>query len=110
MDKGNTEMLAMTTGALRLFAFTYVTRWFSFAMQSYMLAIEKPVPASMISVSTALVFPVILVVLLWPLGLTGLWMNFAGTAALAAVLSAVILVWVRPQLHRPDVISEDGRG
>ena len=110
MDKGNTEMLAMTTGALRLFAFTYVTRWFSFAMQSYMMAIEKPVPASMISVSTALVFPVILVVLLWPLGLTGLWMNFAGTAALAAVLSAVILVWVRPQLHRPDVISEDGRG
>ena len=31
-------------------------------------------------------------------------------AVLAAVLSAVILVWVRPQLHRPDVISEDGRG
>ena len=48
-------------GALRLFSLTYVTRWFSFATQSYMLAIEKPVAASLISVSTALVFPVLLV-------------------------------------------------
>ena len=58
----------------------------------YMLAIEKPVQASMISVSTALVFPVLLIALLWPLGLTGLWLNFALTSALAAVLAGVILL------------------
>ena len=39
---------------------------------------------------------------LWPLGLTGIWLNFAGTALLAAVLSLVILVKMRPQLSRPD--------
>ena len=64
------EVLVMASGALRLFALTFVTRWVSFAMQSYMLAIGKPLPASLISVSTALVFPVLLVALLWPFGLT----------------------------------------
>ncbi len=96
------DMISVSVGALRLFSLTYLTRWFSFATQSYMLAIEKPLPASLISVSTALVFPVILIGALWSLGLTGLWLNFAGTAILAAVLSVVILARLRPQLSRPD--------
>ncbi len=49
----------MSVGALQLFSLTYLTRWFSFATQSYLLAIEKPLPASLISVSTALFFPVL---------------------------------------------------
>ena len=101
------EILALSVGALRLFALTYLTRWFSFATQSYMLAIEKPIPASIISVSTALVFPVTLIVLLWPLGLTGIWLNFPGTSALAAVLSAGILLRLRRELSRPDGPSSE---
>ena len=97
------EMLEVAVGALRLFSLTYVTRWFSFATQSYMLAIEKPVAASLISVSTALLFPVLLVLLLQPLGLTGIWLNFAGTAALAALLSGGILWKMRRELSRPDL-------
>ena len=77
--------------ALKLFSFTYMTRWFSFATQSYMLAIEKPLPASIISVSTALLFPLLIVGILWPLGLTGLWLNFAGTSVLVAVLAGITL-------------------
>ncbi len=64
---------------------------FPLPRKSYMLAIEKPLPASLISVSTALVFPVLLIRAFWPLGLTGIWLNFAGTSVLAAVLSLVIL-------------------
>lgn len=96
------DVLALSVGALRLFGLTYITRWFSFATQSYMLAIEKPLPASLISVSTALVFPVILIGVFWPLGLTGIWLNFAGTAVLAAILSAIILIKLRHELQRPD--------
>ena len=99
---GTGEMIAMAVGALRLFSLTYLTRWFSFATQSYMLAVEKPVFASTISVSTALIFPVLLILLLWPLGLTGIWLNFASTSPLAAALSAVILVRLRGELRRPD--------
>ena len=102
MGDSGSNIIAMAVPALQLFSLTYVTRWLSFATQSYMLAIEKPMPASVISVSTALIFPVILVVLLWPLGLTGIWLNFAGTAVLAAVLSVIILIRLRPELSRAD--------
>ena len=96
---------------MRLFALTYLTRWVAFATQSYMLAIEKPLQASIISVSTALVFPLLLIAALWPLGLTGIWLNFAGTAALAAVLSIVILVKARPLLNQPDQeLPDTGEG
>lgn len=94
--------MTMAVGALRLFALTYITRWFSFATQSYMMAIEKPMEASMISVSTALIFPVILVAVLWPLGLTGIWLNFAATAVLAAVLSLIIILRKRKELFAAD--------
>ncbi len=100
-DAGN-EILNIAVVALRLFSLTYVTRWVSFATQSYMLAIEKPLPASLISVSTALFLPVILVGALWPLRLTGIWLNFAGTSLLAAVLSLLILIKLRRELKRPD--------
>ena len=100
------EILNLSVGALRLYSLTYVTRWFSFAAQSYMLAIEKPLLASLISVSTALLFPVILVGALWPLGLTGIWLNFAGTAVLAAILSAFILLKLRRDLCRPDAAEQ----
>lgn len=102
MADAGEEILNISVGALRLFSLTYVTRWFSFATQSYMLAIEKPIPASCISVSTALLFPVLLIGALWPLGLTGIWLNFAGTALLAAGLSAIILIKLRPELRKPD--------
>lgn len=102
MADAGQDVMGMAVGALRLFSLTYVVRWFSFATQSHMLAIEKSLPASIISVSTALVFPLILVILLWPLGLTGIWLNFAGTAVLAAVLSGVILLKMHRELSRPE--------
>lgn len=92
----------MTVTALRFFALTYVTRWFSFATQSFMLAIERPREAAFISVSTALVFPVLLILLLWPLGLTGIWLNFAGTSMLAGILAAAILLRLRTELIKAD--------
>ncbi len=57
----------------------------------------------MISVSTALVFPVLLIAALWPLGLTGIWLNFVGTSALAAALAGIVLARQRRSLHRPDL-------
>ncbi len=100
----NTDMSGLSTAitALRLFSFAFITRWFSFATQSFMLAIDKPLPASLISVSTALVFPLILIIVLWPLGLNGLWLNFSGTCLLAAILSLIILLKKRSELTKID--------
>ena len=102
MDQADTGFMETAALALKLFSITYLTRWFSFATQSYMLAIEKPVPASVLSVSTALVFPVLLVAVLWSLELTGIWLNFAGTSVLAAVLSVFILIKFRRDIMKKD--------
>ncbi|WP_294496856.1 MATE family efflux transporter [uncultured Gemmiger sp.] len=98
----DTAGMAMAAGALRLFSLTYLTRWFSFWVQSYLLAVEKAVPATIISISTALIFPVLLLAALWPLGLTGIWLNFAGTAVLAGILAAILLRREWPDLSRTD--------
>lgn len=99
---GGGESLGLYVYALRLFSFTYLVRWVSFATQSYMMAIEKPLPASMVSLSTALIFPMILLGVMWPMGLTGIWLNFAGTSLLSAVLSIIILIKLRGELKQPD--------
>lgn len=111
MNNLNAEFAAAAVWALKLFSMTYLTRWFSFAVQSYMLAVEKPIPASVISVSTAFVFPVLLVVLLWPLQLTGLWLNFSATSALAALLSIVVMLRFRKEFSRLESTEpHDGEG
>ncbi len=61
------------------------------------------VPGAVSMLASALFFPVILIGALWPLGLTGIWLNFPATALLAAVLSLVILLKLRRELGRPDM-------
>ena len=84
--------LSAMDAAIRLFALTYLTRWFSFASQSLMTALERAGEASLISTATALIFPVILLAALSPLGLTGVWLNFAGSSLLAGILSLLLLL------------------
>lgn len=95
-------VFAMAVPALRLFCLGYLTRWLSFATQSFMSAVEHPIQASILSLSTALVFPVLLIVVLWPLGLNGLWFNMAGTALLTCIVAVVILLdFRRRDWHKP---------
>ena len=98
----NQELLNTATAALGLFSFAYLTRWLGFATQSYMIAIGKPFQAALISVSTTLAFPVLFLILLWPLGLIGIWLNLPASATLAAVLSIVILRSLRRELQQED--------
>ncbi len=110
MGECTPEFMDECVTALRIFSATYLTRWFGFATQSYMIAVEKPVPASLISVSTALIFPVLLLLALWPLGLTGVWFNFAGTSLLAALLSILVIMRQRKDLSRTDQPIDHGIG
>ncbi len=86
-------LISMTVHALSLFAFAYPTRWISFATQSYMSAVGKAGYATVISVSSAFVFPVIFILTLSrTLGLDGLWLTFPFTSLMTAVVSAIILL------------------
>ena len=102
VDASKPALIAATASALSLFAFAFVTRWIAFVTQSFMLAIEKPGYAAAISISTALIFPMLLLLPLSPMGLDGIWLNFAGTNALAAMLAAAILLKERKNLMKKD--------
>ena len=102
VDASKPALIAATASALSLFAFAFVTRWIAFVTQSFMLAIEKPGYAAAISISTALIFPMLLLLLLSPMGLDGIWLNFAGTNALAAMLAVAILLKERKNLMKKD--------
>ena len=94
------QLLQESTHAIRLFCFAYLFRWFGVTTQGFLSAIEKPVLATIMSVSTALVFPVIILGALWEFGLDGIWMNFIGVTALAAVLGLFLLSRIKKEIRR----------
>lgn len=104
----NPSFIGMAAGALQLFSLTYITRWFSFATQSFMVAVDKPMPASIISVSTALVFPIILIGVLWPLQLTGLWLNSSVTALLSGILAVAVMLRFKKEFKRLSTMETQG--
>lgn len=92
ISNGSADFMAMAIPAMQIFSFTFLTRWFSFATQSYMTAVGCPVYAATLSVSTAFALPLVLIALFWPLKLTGIWLNFPATYLLAGILALVILL------------------
>ena len=100
VDAEDAHLLELSTHAIRLFCFAYLFRWLAVATQSFFSAIEKPLFATVMAVSVALVFPVALLGGLWPLGLDGIWLNFAGVNALAAVLAVFLLGRVGKEIKK----------
>ena len=95
-----TLLLKEATRAVRLFCFAYLFRWFGVTTQGFFSAIEKPVLATLMSVCTAFVFPVIILAALWSLGLDGIWFNFVGVNILTAILGALLLLYVVREIKR----------
>ncbi len=85
-------LLEESTHAIRIFCFAYIFRWLVVMTQGFLSAVQKPVQATIMSVGTALIFPVFLLGALWFWELDGIWFNFVGVNALAAVLSVILLI------------------
>ena len=98
LSSPSAELEDMAGFAMRLFSATFLTRWFGFASQSYLTAINKSLFASILSTANALVLPMAFLGILWPLGLTGIWLNFGTTAAVVAIASGAILYAQRKKL------------
>ena len=52
------------------------------------------------SLSVALLFPVLFLWLFWGLGLDGIWLNFVGVNALAALLAVALLVLLEREIRK----------
>lgn len=94
------RLLSLSTHAIRLFCFAYLFRWFGVSAQGFLSAIKKPLYATVASVALAFVFPVLLLGALWPLGLDGIWINFAGANLLNTVLCVMLLAFVGREIRR----------
>lgn len=91
VDSSEGELLNLSAHALRLFSVEFFFWWFGFASQSFFNAIQRPKNAAILTLSTAIVFPLIMVALLWPLGLDGLWLNQAATYVPVGVIAFCML-------------------
>lgn len=94
------RLLEISTGAIKIFCFAYLFRWIAVTTQSFLSAIEKPIQATVMSVSVSLIFPVILLGALWRFGLDGIWFNFVGVNLLAAILAAILLKRISCEIKR----------
>ncbi len=92
VSSDDAALLSLSVRAMRIFCFAMLFRWFGFAIQGFFSAIEKPFAASVLSLASALVFPVVFVAVLYPLGLDGLWLNYGATALCVAVIALFMIL------------------
>lgn len=91
VNENDAALLEFSIRALRLLSIEFFFWWFGYASQSFYNAIEKPKNAAFITLSTAIVFPMIMVGVLWPLGLDGLWLNQVASYVPVAIISFIML-------------------
>ena len=99
MPKATGELLAEAERALRIVALSLSLRWFVFGAQSFLVNVGDAIPSTIISVASALVFPLALIWLLYPLGLTGMWLVELTNTVLTSILGAYLLLRLRKRVR-----------
>lgn len=102
VDAADVRLLELATHGIRIFCTAYLFRWIVVTTQSFLSAIEKPAQATVMSVSVALVFPVLFLGALWRLGLDGIWLNFICVNLLAAILAGVLLLRLGKEIKKRE--------
>ena len=100
MPEADGALLLEAETALRIFAVSLSIRWFTFGAQSFLINVGDAVPATVVSVCSAFVFPLLLIWLLMPLGLTGMWLVEPVNAGCSAVLGAFLLLRLRRKIKQ----------
>lgn len=86
---GDTELLAVSVTAIKIFSFSYIIGWIDMCYSSYFTAIDRPARSLLVSVFGTMVFPItFLFVLTAKWGLNGIWImpTLAGIASGALTL------------------------
>ncbi len=98
MGTMSVPLMDMAVPAVLIFGTMFLFRWISFATQSYALAIEKSKPVLALSMASVVIFPLVLVAILWPLGLTGFWLNMPVASLASAVLGIMLLKKINAEI------------
>ena len=84
------QSLQMAIHAISIMGLTYAVRWISYGAQSFSSAIGNNREATVLSISSALVFPLLMMALLRNFGLEGMWAVTPAAAFLTSILALVI--------------------
>ena len=95
------SLLPLAVTVLRISCVSYLFKWLSQSIQSLFMALERPLPSMIISVCNVSVFPLLLIPLLLPWKLTGIWWNFPITSLLTTALALVLLYLYRHKIFEP---------
>lgn len=95
------SLLPLAVDVLRISCVAYLFKWLSQSIQSLFMALERPLPSMIISVCNVSVFPLLLIPVLLPWEVTGIWWNFPITSLLTTALALILLAKYRKTLFRP---------
>lgn len=91
VQAGDTELAEMSLRAMKLYAFSYLFTWIDGSLSGYLTAIERPIRSLIVSLSGALIFPCICLLIMAPiLGLDGVWLMPTAAGLLSAATAIVI--------------------
>ena len=82
--------LELAIHAITIMAFTYLVRWISYACQSFSSAIGNNREATVLSICSALVFPLMMMLVLQNFQLDGIWLVTPSAAFLTSIVAIVI--------------------
>lgn len=85
------SLMNMAIVAIRITSCAYLIKWISTGVQCFFMAIERPLQAMCISVASACGFPLLFIIILLPLGLDGLWLNYPMATLFTVILTFLIL-------------------
>ena len=84
------DVLSLAVSAIGIMGLTYIVRWISYSCQSYSSAIGRNREAAAISLCNALIFPLLMMAVLYGHGLGGLWWVSPSAAFLTAIAAALV--------------------
>ena len=88
---GDTELLAVSVTAIKLFSFSYIIGWIDMCFSSYFTAIDRPGRSFIVSVFGTMIFPIaFLFVLSARLGLNGVWLMPTAAGIASAILTLIL--------------------
>ena len=90
--KVDANSLSLAVHAITIMGLTYIVRWISYSGQAYASAIGRNKEATEISIYSALLFPILMMLVLFPLGLEGLWWVTPSSALLTAMAATLIFL------------------
>jgi putative MATE family efflux protein len=92
----DTALLAQSSSAMKIFAFSYIIGWVDASLASYFTAINRPLRSLAVSVFGTFVFPLAFLALLTlPWGLDGVWLTAPAAASSSALLALGCLLTMK---------------